>query len=142
MRKLVDVGLRRLVLGHTPCGDTPSVLRAESFELVIADNSRGRVETGSSVTIEGSSLSIRGRIALDSGELHALSLDTRTEDASGVVGRRDRATGRLVKGRLDDGRYATYRGLPGYVLEQLAIDAGALEASELEPALDRSSSSI
>lgn len=118
-------GVARLVLGHTPSGDTPSIVRSADFELVVADNSRSRVESGASVIVAGDQLHIQGSTRLDDGtmsELHAetsLSSFTRT-------GLRD-ASGALLKGELEDGRVVLYRGLPEYRVEQRAIEAESVD---------------
>jgi hypothetical protein len=118
--RLAAAGVRRLVLGHTPSGDTPAVLRTEGFELVIADNSRGRVATGSGVTIDGPRLEVRAEAVLDGGERVEVAFARRLDDDGGP-GLRAREDGRLVKGPTTDGRVTLYRGRPGHVLEQLAV---------------------
>lgn len=134
IRALADAGLGRLVLGHTPSGDTPAVLRTETFELVIADNSRGRVTTGSSVVIEGDALSVRGQVALDSGEALELACRLLPGEAARPLGWRTRDTFALVKGVAADGRYVLYRGLPGHLVEQVAVAPEALADRPLERA--------
>jgi hypothetical protein len=128
---LAGQGIRRLVLGHTPSGDTPALLRTERFELVIADNSRGRVGDGSSVTIEGPQLSLSGRVQLDGGEQGEVSSRTIIGEPAGPLGLRTRDDGHLVKGAFEDGRHVIFRGLPGYRLEQLAATPAELDARGL-----------
>lgn len=126
-------GIGRLILGHTPSGDTPSLLRTEAFELVVADNSRGRVATGSSVALVDEALLVRGRAVLDSGEVVDLEAESKLDTPPSDLGLRTRDTGSLVKGRAADGRFLLYRGLPGYVVEQVAVDEDELRGRGLEP---------
>lgn len=126
-------GIGRLILGHTPSGDTPSLLRMDGFELVVADNSRGRVPTGSSVGLVDDALIVRGRAVLDSGEVVDLAAESKLDTPASDLGLRTRDTGSLVKGRAADGRFLLYRGLPGYVVEQVAVEEDALRARGLEP---------
>lgn len=124
-------GIFRLVVGHTPSGDAPAVVRAGAFELVVADSSRGRVASGAGVAIAGEELRVRSALELDDGE--RVELDYRTRlGAGGDIGLRLRHTRQLVKGPAADGRITLYLGRPGHELEQLAVapdDArlGALE---------------
>jgi hypothetical protein len=53
---LARAGIGRVVVGHTPSGDSPSVLADDGFQLVMADNSYGRVERGSQVLVDGERL--------------------------------------------------------------------------------------
>jgi hypothetical protein len=122
VRHLREAGLRRLVLGHTPCGDTPAVLRGGGFEMVVGDNSRGRVPTGSGIEIDGSVLRVRGDCVLDTGETVEVAF-TRHLDDDARIGLRELTTGRLAKGPTTDGRLTLYRGLPGYTIEQTALAA-------------------
>jgi hypothetical protein len=112
-------GIERLVIGHTPCGDAPLVLRARGFELVCADNSYARVEAGSRVTVRGRALAIDARAKLDDGTTEALSAETSLDDET-LIGRRDAATGHLVGSRLARGAYYLYRGREEFVVEQRA----------------------
>ena len=115
-------GVSRLVVGHTPTGDVPVVLRAEAerFELVCADNSYGRLERGPRVVVRGDELTMEGSARLDGGDearaLTRLSLAER----SGPIGLRDRSTGHLVGGRLAGDQVYLYRSAGGFVVEQLA----------------------
>jgi hypothetical protein len=132
VRTLREQGIVRVAVGHTPAGDVPSVLRAEGFELILADNSHGRVDTGSQIAIEGESLQVRGHTVLDSGERAELRYQlTASEPAQ--VGQVDADSGHLIKGPLTDGRINLWRGLPGYAVEQVAMDSRALAERRLAP---------
>lgn len=115
-------GISRLVVGHTPTGDVPVVLRAgqERFELVCADNSYGRLERGPRVVVSGEQLTVEGSARLDSGEEARPLTTLALTEGVGPLGQRDRSTGHLVGARLADDRVYLYRAAGGFVVEQLA----------------------
>ncbi len=116
-------GVDRLVVGHTPVGDVPAVLRAERFTLLMADNSYGRLEWGVRVVLDDEHLGWSGRCRLDDGA--ELEVSARVEDEGGAVGRID-AEGRLVKARVEGG-WLVYRALPERRVEQRVVcDPGPL----------------
>lgn len=125
--------VRRVVIGHTPSGDCPAVLRDRTgFELVLADNSYGRLEHGSRVTIEAGLLRIEGTTLLDSGEREPVRCELPPDGASSpLVGLRDAATGRLVKARLGRGDYLLFRALEGRRVEQVAATEAELQRATL-----------
>ncbi len=128
---LAAAEIRRVVVGHTPSGDCPALLRDPGgFELLLADNSYGRVERGSRVAIHDNVVHVRGTTQLDSGEQEtvAWALDAST---SPFLGMRDAATGRLVKARLVRGDYLTYRAFDGYKVEQIAMSEAELSCASL-----------
>ncbi|MEO8705751.1 MAG: metallophosphoesterase [Kofleriaceae bacterium] len=127
--RLRDSGITRLVVGHTPSGDCPAILRDTNFELILADNSYSRVELGSQVAIGDREVHIRGFTQLDDGTQHRIDYTAQADDPN--LGRRDRRTGQLVKARLDSERYLLFRGLPKYQVEQIAA---TVAGRELEPA--------
>jgi hypothetical protein len=123
--------IRRVVLGHTPSGDCPALLRdGAGFELVLADNSYGRLEQGSRVTIDAGGVCLEGTTLLDSGDREPV-LSRLTSRSASVLGLRDAATGRLVKGQLARGDYLTYRGHEAYRVEQIAMTDAELRNREL-----------
>jgi hypothetical protein len=117
-------GVDRVVVGHTPSGDSPAVLRdGAGFELVLADNSYGRVEVGSQLLLDDAPR-IVGTSVLDDGE--QVQIFTPLAEADGSpLGLRD-ALGRLVKARLRRGDYLVFRGLAEHRIEQSAVPASAL----------------
>jgi hypothetical protein len=127
------VGIARVVVGHTPSGDCPAVLRDEAFELVLADNSYGRTEPGSRVFLARDEVRVEGSTVLDGGEGAAVAFTTTPGDAATPLGLREGDTGRLVKARLDRGDYLLFRGLEGYRVEQVAVPADALAVARLVP---------
>ncbi len=129
VRTLLENGIRRVVLGHTPSGDFPAVLRDGPFELVLADNSYARWERGSRVVIEGEATHVHGFTELDGGERHEIAHAIAEADRS-PVGLRDEASGQLVKAPLDDG-FVTFRALPNYAVEQRRVDRDAIASFSL-----------
>jgi hypothetical protein len=133
--------VRRVVIGHTPSGDCPAILRdAAGFELVLADNSYGRIERGSRVTIDGSGvLRAEGTTVLDSEEQEVVATELggelgaeRGASSSGAfIGLRDERSGRLVKARLARGDYLMFRALEGRRVEQVAATEAELARASL-----------
>lgn len=113
--QLAAAGIVRVVVGHTPAGDTPALVRTRDFELVVADNSYGRLERGSMVRIDGARTVTRGRVFAECTE-HEVRCDVVIGDDS-AVGTRG-ADGRLVKGTVEDGRTLLFRFLAGFVAEE------------------------
>ena len=126
--RLRDDGIRRLFVGHTPSGDTPAVLRDEDFTFVMADNSYGRIETGSRVLLTATSTSLRGETQLDDGRRAAVAFEV---DDDPMLGRYDAATGELVKARLATGEYLLFRALPENKVSQVAVSPEALRERTL-----------
>jgi hypothetical protein len=123
-------GIARLVVGHTPSGDCPALVRDGDFELVLADNSYGRIERGSQLAFTDAATHVRGEAELDDGtRVHVDAAYAAGEP--GPLGRRDRATGQLVKARLPGGGYLLFRGLPARKVEQLAAPAADVAARAL-----------
>ena len=124
-------GIHRLVVGHTPSGDCPSLLREDGFELLLADNSYGRVKGASRVFLGEERLHVEGEVVLDDGRGARLRFQL-ARGEPGPVGQQVRGTGELVKGPLEDGNWLLFRALPGYQVEQRAVAREELERLELE----------
>jgi hypothetical protein len=131
---LVRSGIHRLVVGHTPSGDTPSVVRGEEFELILADNSYGRVEGASQVFIRDDSVYIEGRARLDDGQLEQVRFELGLGEGSAYLGRQLLDTGHLVKGPLESGSWLLFRALPQRRIEQLPASPAELARRNLGPA--------
>jgi hypothetical protein len=116
--RLRDEGVHRLVVGHTPSGDCPAIVREGGLELVLADNAYGRLERGSQVAIAPDRVEIAARTVLDDGTEASVRFALRDDDDASPLGRRDARTGHLVKARLDDGDYLLFRAHPGFRVEQ------------------------
>lgn len=113
-----------MVVGHTPSGDCPAILRDGEFELVLADNSYGRVERGSQLAFTDEATQ------LEDGRQASVQFTTEREQDS-PLGLRVQDTGQLVKARLESGEYLLFRGLADYRVEQLATSAHALRGQRL-----------
>lgn len=131
---LTRAGIHRLVVGHTPSGDCPSLLLDDSFELLLADNSYGRVEGASRVLLGDDRVQVEGEVKLDDGRLEQLRFEHVLGDTSGLLGRQLLDTGHLVKGPLRTGEWLLFRALPEFRVEQLAVDPGTLAGRPLGPA--------
>lgn len=118
LRWLKQHGVTRVVVGHTPCGDIPAVLRSdEGVEIVIADNSRGRLDIGTVVSVDfhDDVLGIDTRTRLDDDR----ELDVRfslPRTAPTQVGQVT-ADGRLIKAIVDD-TALLFRSDEGFALRQ------------------------
>jgi len=131
IRKLQRAGIQRLVVGHTPSGDSPSILRNEDgFELIMADNSYGRLETGTRLLVGDERVDVRSSAQLDDGARVEIQFEKCLTVTDTPIGRRDEETGQLVKG-MEDGRYLLFRGLPGFKVEQRGIAAADLTSRKL-----------
>ena len=128
--RLRDQGVERLVVGHTPSGDAPAALCDEGFAFVMADNSYGRVETGSRVLVDDGVMSARGETELDDGTRVAVGYAI---DGDPLLGRYDERSGQLVKARLDTGDYLLFKALPENKVSQVAVSPSELRARTLVP---------
>ncbi|MCX5745140.1 MAG: metallophosphoesterase [Proteobacteria bacterium] len=130
-------GIDRVVVGHTPSGDCPAIVRAHhaaSFELVFADNSYGRVEErGSQLAITDAQIVVAATTELDDGTRHAVDF-ARVRAEPSPVGLRT-SDGHLVKAQLADGRYLLFRGLADRRVEQVAAEHGDLARLLRHPAV-------
>ena len=133
--RLLADGVRRVVVGHTPSGDCPAILREGPFELVLADNSYGRIEDGSQLAFTDEVTQVRARTQLDGGAEVNVRFSLEREQSS-PLGLRERDTGRLVKARLETGDYLLFRGRANYQVEQIATSVEALAGRPLVAARD------
>lgn len=131
---LARSGIHRLVVGHTPSGDCPSVLREEAFELICADNSYGRVEGASQLFLRDDSVYVAGRVKLEDGRLEHVHFQLALGDVSVPIGRQLLDTGQLVKGPLESGDWLLFRALPQFHVEQLPMAPSTLAGQTLGPA--------
>lgn len=126
---LASQGIFRVIMGHTPVGDVPCVLRDRNrtLEQVSADCSRGRHDDAPCVLVRGDVLEVRGVAILDDGERvdHSATFDARA-DAS-PLGTVLAGSGHSVRSRTADGRYVAARLFPGFRAEQLALSPDDLE---------------
>ncbi|HYO51815.1 hypothetical protein [Archangium sp.] len=131
---LARSGIHRVVVGHTPSGDCPSLLREEAFELILADNSYGRVEGASRLFLRDDSVYVEGQVKLDEGRLEQVRFQLALGDTSVPIGRQLLDTGHLVKGPLSSGDWLLFRALPQFRIEQLPAAVSALAERALGPA--------
>jgi hypothetical protein len=127
---LREEGVRRLVVGHTPNGDTPSLVREPGFEVVIGDNSHSRLPTASRLVITDARVDASGETLLDGGIHESVRLARASDDEGSVLGLRTR-DGFLVKGELESGDLLLFRYVEGYRAEQKAVRADAIERATL-----------
>lgn len=131
VERLVGDGIRRIVVGHTPSGDCPAIVRGGGLELVLADNSYGRIERGSQLAFTDETTEVRATTLLDDGSRCAVRCAV-DRDTGPPLGRRLVDTGRLVKAQLATGDYVLFRGLPEYAVEQTAMSSHELATLVLE----------
>jgi hypothetical protein len=130
LRWLQARGIRRVVVGHTPCGDLPAFLKSvEGPEIVIADNSRGRVDVGLSLLVDDDAVAISARTVFDDARESDLSYAVPVGD-DGLTGRLTE-DGHLVKAIVsnlaDDGDSALlFRCDEGYIVRQTTRAATSL----------------
>ncbi len=130
VQRLRSASIRRLVLGHTPQGDFPAILRTDGFELVVADTSRGRVSGGPGLWMTDQSLHVRAEVMLDDGTRHDLAADIDVDSEPGPLGLRVTDGGGLVKARGPGGTRLVTRVHSGHRLSQRLLTAEIL--GELE----------
>ncbi len=116
--RLQRAGIGRLVVGHTPVGDVPAVLRQGGFTQVMADNSHGRLESGVQLTLDDDHLAWSGRCRLDDGV--DVDVSAVVDAGPSPVGAVTTEGGRLVKAPLDGG-WLLFRALPERRVEQLVV---------------------
>jgi hypothetical protein len=133
---LERVGVQRLLVGHTPSGDSPSVARLwrddRAFELVCADNSHARHDQASRVLMDDAHLSVDAATRLDDDdELLPVRFTLAAREPS-PIGQRIAADHRLIRGPLDGDRWLTFRMLANYRTEQRAARADEVDHERLE----------
>ncbi len=119
--ELLRQGIQRVVVGHTPAGDSPALLRRGNFELIAADNSYGRLECGSQVFLDARGCTVRARVQPGLDKILPVSFHLPRPalmNEASFIGRRDVHTGQLVTGGLADGRWLLFRFGQGHDLEQ------------------------
>lgn len=133
VQRLCSAGIRRLVVGHMPSGDTPSVLRDPSrdFELILADNSYGRVSGASRVLLNDEVVLIEGDTVLDDTRRCAVRFTLVAGERSSLLGLQVGHHGPLIKAPLVGDQYLTFKVLPRYQVQQRAEPAAVLRAQAL-----------
>lgn len=131
--RLGSAGVHRVLVGHSPAGDCPAVLRFEGFSMVFADNSYARTERGSQVYLLGDRTIARGECVTDDGRAVRTHAEW-TPRSPGPLGMQTQAERALVKAQSDDGAWVLFRAREGYVQEQRLCAPEAL--GPVEPAFD------
>jgi hypothetical protein len=132
MRALLEAGVRRVAVGHTPSGDIPVLLRAagDEFELLVADTSRAtEPEAACLVAIEGGQ---QRAVDVRSGPHGVLSTGEPLAfrallDEPSPLGKR-RPDGAVVVAPCTRG-WMTYQLKPGWIVEYACISTRDLPAS-------------
>lgn len=118
--RLVGEGLRWVVSGHTPGGDTPVPLAApEGIHFVMADMSVARMP-GDLLISRTEAICAAGVVDADD-EAHVFTMQLWADETPMPVGRRH-ADGWVARGTLEDARWWVGRVfVPGYRIEQRAL---------------------
>ncbi len=113
---LEHAGIRRLVVGHTPNGDIPSIVRGRGgFEMIVADASYPRSTVCPQTFLTEETTHVRGRAILEDGR--EVAVEARIPDDADVGHRT--SDGWLVKGRTDSGEWMLFRFAEAYRYEQI-----------------------
>lgn len=127
-RRWMNQGIHRVVLGHTPVGDVPLVLRSPEadFEVLRLDASRSRKVPGAAtLTLEGEGLKVAHLDAFEGGE------NPRPWVTTLELYRPSRVGQKLLDGRLviaeDQGRFLTYHLAPKFRVVYQTLEADELE---------------
>lgn len=127
-KTLTDQGITRVVVGHSPAGDVPALLRSGEFQWLLADNSYSPLERGSRVLISDRDLRIAAHAKLPEGNVRVdFTLDDKDDTP---IGLRVPESRYLVKAPLGKD-WLLGRHLPKFQVDQ--IRATRLDALE-EPA--------
>jgi len=119
--ELREAGIRRIVVGHTPNGDSPSLVRESGFELLCADNSHARVPDASRVVLSDEAVEVAATCRLDDERVVRVGYRVAADDAASPIGRRTEDGGLLIKGRLEGGDWLLFRIHTGWRTEQRAV---------------------
>ena len=110
---LLRNGVNRLVLGHTPSGQSPVILRSrdDRFETIVADNSRGKEsETPSLLTLKGNTTRCRAKVFIAD---KAFELVQETTIGNKTRIGKHTTNGAVIIGELDD-KLVSYQLEPGF----------------------------
>lgn len=129
--RLRDAGVRWVLSGHRPYGESPAVLSSrEEVRFVIADNSHMPTSRASLVAVEAGALHVLSQTHVEgTGPERDVSFSLRPSDGS-PIGLRD-AGGFLVRALLADGRYLLARVRPDFSRSELLVSAGDLSRMAL-----------
>ena len=128
MAALLRSGIHRVVVGHTPVGDVPSIVRTPAgeapFEVVNADNSRARVETGTQAHFTDACTRFSGTCILDDGVAIGVEVSLPLDGTVQAVGQVTEA-GEIVKAVI--GSHALlFRYAEAFMMSQRLVSLEAL----------------
>lgn len=126
---LLRDGVRRVVVGHSPVGDSPALLRSSEFELLAADNSYSPVEAGTRILLSDDRIESDAVVGLAGGVERVRIIQDFGDDSP--IGKRLVEGGFLVKGRLSSGDYLLHRSRPGFQVDQHTISPRELRTMAL-----------
>gem|GEM_PF-630454 len=129
---LARCGVRRVVVGHSPVGDSPALLRSANFEFLAADNSYSPVEAGARVFVGEELVETDAPVKLGDGVERVRISQVFGDDSP--VGKRVDPGGFLVKGQLSSGDFLLHRAHAGFRVEQRAISPRQLRSLALSDA--------
>ncbi|MDB5037524.1 MAG: hypothetical protein JWQ35_1052 [Bacteriovoracaceae bacterium] len=121
-----DQGIRRILVGHTPSGDIPTILRwFNEFEVIIGDNS-GRQDSEAASTL----------IADDDVHFSAITMNGQnlkySLKNSPEVGLKTR-DGFLIKAITPEKEAILFKVLPGFVVQEFSKPLHELDLQSLHP---------
>jgi len=97
IKKLRTQGISRIVVGHTPTGDFPIIVRKPNFELLLTDSSFSSIDKASKVTIRGTSVSVESSTPTG----RKLIIESNVEDLNNPLGMKTTDGYRII-GRFED----------------------------------------
>jgi hypothetical protein len=102
---LKENGIRRIVVGHTPQGDGPTILRENGFEIIVADNTDA--PHGSKLFITGHEVEVESKVRLPNGE-ETYQMKWAIDDDT-PLGHRLASSDHLLKAKLKNGSWLTFQ---------------------------------
>lgn len=118
--KLAGEGIRWVVSGHTPGGDTPVPLAApEGLHFIVADMSVAKMP--GELLVSRTEVICAAGVVDGDDEAHVFTMQLWADETPMPVGRRH-ADGWVARGTIEDARWWVGRvSLPGYRIEQRAL---------------------
>ncbi len=101
-------GIRRIIVGHTPQGDGPTILRYRGFEIILADNTDA--PHGSKIFVKGSRVELESKVRLKKG-VETYHMNWGIDDQT-LLGHRLNSNGHLLKAELANGQWLTFQVSP------------------------------
>lgn len=108
-RRFAEEGFRRIVVGHTPNGESPSFRRFDGIDVVMADNSYAPSAGPSIVQITADEVETKTRV--DGG--HVVRASLKRGDLASLIGQKTEDE-YFIKGQLEDGKYVLFKVGSGF----------------------------